>query len=118
MTQPEAGTYDIEHDQIADVTFTSVPAEGGIEFYVGLHDGSVHSFTAYTPAQIEQMMTQNGWLSFVDLDTLIVKEKSLEAITHALEQVLLLGIEHFGIQVNEPVVTRRLREDEDPWAGL
>jgi hypothetical protein len=117
MTAPEVGTYDIEHDQIAEVTFTAVPARGGIECFVKLHDGNIRSFTAYTPAQLERLMDQNGWLSFVDLDTLVVKERSLEAVMHALEQVLLLGIDHFGIRVNEEAV-RSLTEDEDPWATL
>ncbi|MCZ7544904.1 MAG: hypothetical protein M5R40_15885 [Anaerolineae bacterium] len=102
MTRPEIDTYDVEHNKIATLTFTSVPeadASGGIEFYVTLHDERVFSFTAYTPDQIARLMARNGWLSFVDLDTLIVREGTLEAIMHALEQVLRLDVAHFGVQV-------------------
>ena len=116
MTQPEIATYDVEHSQIMSITFTSVQASGGIEFYVELTNGAVYSFTAYTPAQLDRLMTQNGWLSFVDEDTLVIKEESLEAVMHAMEQVLLMGIGHFGIQVQE--ATSEVDEDEDPWADL
>jgi hypothetical protein len=116
MTQPEIATYDVEHGKITSITFTSVPADGGIEFYVELKDGAVYSFTAYTPAQLDQLMTRNGWLSFVDEDTIIIKEGSLEAVMHAMEQVLLMGIEHFGIRVQE--ATGEANQVEDPWTGL
>ncbi len=118
MTRPEVGTYDVEHAQIATVTFTSIPSGGGIELYVEMQDGSTYSFTAYTPAQIDRLMAQNGWLSFVDLDTLIVKEETLEAVMHALEQALLLGLEHFGIRVNAPHAADTPDGDDDPWAMI
>ncbi|MBN1284682.1 MAG: hypothetical protein JXB47_04720 [Anaerolineae bacterium] len=119
MTRPEEAVYEVEHDQIASITLTSVSDAGGIELYIDLHDGSVYSFTAYTPAQLDRLMDRNRWLSFVDIDTLIVKEPSLEAIMHALTQVLLLGVTHFGVQVSAPqAVEDMLGEDEDPWAGL
>jgi hypothetical protein len=103
MTRPEEGTYDVEHSKIEAITFTSVPEDGGVELYVRLRDGRVFSFTSYTPAQVERLMRKNNWLSFVDLDALIVREGSLEAIMHALDQALLLGMEHLGIQVATPV---------------
>lgn len=102
MTRPEVGTYDVDHRKIAAITFTSVPAseaDGGIELYMTLRDGRTFSFTAYTPVQIERQMQYNNWLSFVDLDTLIVREGSLEAILHALEQVVTLDVARFGLQV-------------------
>ncbi len=117
MTRPETDTYDVEHSKIEAITFTSVPPpdrDDGIEFYVKLGDGRAFSFTAYTPAQLERLMAQNGWLSFVDLDTLIVREGSLEAIMHALEQVLLLDIAHFGVQVAEGEQVAAVDEDVDP----
>lgn len=117
MARPQEGTYDVDHQQITSITFTSVPDEGGIEFYIGLADGSAYSFTAYTPAQLDRMMDRNDWLSFVDLDTLVIKEPSLAAITHALAQVLVLGVAQFGIQVSAPAA-EAVGEEEDPWAGL
>jgi hypothetical protein len=95
-----------------------VPENGGVELYVTMHNGSVYSFTAYTPAQIDGLMQRNGWLSFVDMDTLIIKERSMEAIMHALTQVLLLDIKRFGIEVNPPEPTPAYSALDDPWAGL
>jgi hypothetical protein len=125
MTRPALDTYDVDHSKIATLTFTSVPPpdmDAGIEFYVELRDGRAFSFTAYTPPQIARLMEQNGWLSFVDLDTLIVREGSLEAIMHALEQVLLLDIAHFGVQVAQEAAEAEeaaaVDENDDLWADL
>ena len=108
MTLP-TGPIQIEHEKIASIEFLGAvgdPRDAQTEIYVTLHSGAIYSFTVYTPTYLARVMDENGWLSFVDVDMLIVRVVSPESVLHALEQCLAMGIARFGLLV-EPKKGRR-----------
>ncbi len=96
------GTIEIDHPKIASITFATEVgdrADQMVEIFVELRDGRHFSFTVYTPRALEHLMRENGWPSLVDLDVMIVREIGLGPILHALDQMLALGIERFGLEM-------------------
>ncbi|MHB8626531.1 MAG: hypothetical protein ACYDBJ_07785 [Aggregatilineales bacterium] len=90
----------VEHRQIAAILFVDAPsADRPVELRVALRDGRAFAFTAYTPAALNRILGDNGsrQLSVVDSGLLIVAQVTPAAIIDALDQMLAIGIERFGL---------------------
>lgn len=90
----------VEHRQIEAILFVDAPsAVRPVELRVALRDGRAFAFTAYTPAALNAIMGDGGarQLSVVDSGLLIVAQVSPAAVLDALDQMLVIGIERFGL---------------------
>ncbi len=74
------------------------------DFFVTLKDGRGFGFSAYTPEYIRDYLTREVKSAFVDSGLLILREISVDAFLHALEECLereyLYGLEAFGYRSN------------------
>ena len=90
----------VEHRQIEAILFVDAPsAERPVELRVALRDGRTFAFTAYTPAVLSAIMGDGGarQLSVVEPGLLIVAQVTPAAVLDALDQMLIIGIDRFGL---------------------
>jgi hypothetical protein len=90
----------VAHRQIEAILFVDAPSvDRPVELRVALQDGRAFAFTAYTPAALSKIMGDSGskQLSVVDSGLLIVAQVTPAAILDALDQMLTIGIDRFGL---------------------
>lgn len=91
---PESRRIEVDHPHISAVTFVTLvedPLDDWADLWVDLVDGRCCSFTAYTPSQIVREMEEDGLLSHVDYDQLIVREMTVPCIVDAVGKMLEMG---------------------------
>jgi len=92
----------LNHRYIEAILFVDAPtatADRPVEIRVALRDGRTLVFTAYTPAALIRAMGSASQLSVVDAALMIVLRVTPDAIIDALDQMLVIGIERFGLPV-------------------
>ena len=90
----------VQHRQVEAILFVDRPsADRPVELRVALHDGRAFAFIAYTPTALNRIMGDSGTkqLSVVDSGLLIVAQVTPAAILDALDRMLAIGIERFGL---------------------
>jgi hypothetical protein len=90
----------VNHRLIEALLFVDAPStDRPVEVRVALRDGRAFAFAAYTPAALSKIMGDNGakQLSVVDSGLMIVSQVTTAAILDALNRMLVIGIERFGL---------------------
>jgi hypothetical protein len=99
----EAGQIvSVDHPHIEAVLFVDAPNTAGdlpVEIRVAMRNGRTLAFTAYTPAALSRAMGSASQLSVVDAALMIVMRVTPDAIIDALDQMLVIGIERFGLSI-------------------
>ena len=92
----------VDHQHIEAILFVDAPNSVGdlpVEIRVAFRDGRNLAFTAFTPAALTRSMGSASQLSVVDAALMVVIRVTPDAILDALDQMLVIGIEHFGLPV-------------------
>ena len=90
----------VEHREIEAILFVDAPfADHPVELRVALRNGRTFAFTAYTPAVLGAIMGERGakQLSVVEPGLVIVAQVTPAAILDALDRMLIIGIDRFGL---------------------
>lgn len=63
------------------------PSGGNTDVLIKLSDGRGYAFTAFTPAEVERLMKEEGLTHFVCEDLLLVRDLSEATIRKAVEDL-------------------------------
>ena len=98
---PESRRIEVDHPHVRAVTFVTIVEDSlddWADIWVDLVDRRCYSFTAYTPSQIAREMEEDGLLSHVDYDPLIVREMTVPCIVDGVSKILEMDcIDRIGI---------------------
>ena len=92
----------VEHSHVEAILFVDAPnttADRPVEIRVAMRDGRTLGFTAYTPAALVRTMGSASQLSVVDAALMVVMRVTPDAVIDALDQMIVIGIERFGLPV-------------------